>query len=247
MIFTLRRLGCVGMAAFLLAGCKIDLYSDLTEAEANQMLALLMLRKINAEKKIVKGGGVTLRVDENQFVNAVEVLRLTGLPKKKMTTMNDLFPSGQLVTSPVQEQAKITYLKEQQLEEMLRAIDGVVDAQVSIAEGANQARRETPTRSASVFVKYSPEHNFGSRETDIRRLIHDSVIDLSPERISVVMQAADFRYLPEGGFEDGNDHPARTWFDRNRLWLALPLVGLGALAAGGALLYARIRTPRMTR
>ncbi|MGE8357613.1 MAG: EscJ/YscJ/HrcJ family type III secretion inner membrane ring protein, partial [Microvirgula sp.] len=77
-----------------------------------------------------------------------------------------LFPSGQLVTSPAQEQAKILYLKEQLLEKMLRGMDGVVSAQVSIAESVGQHRREPPSLSASVFIKHSPEVNLANREAD---------------------------------------------------------------------------------
>lgn len=40
--------------AFLLTACDVDLYRSLPEDEANQMLALLMQHRINAEKA---GGG----------------------------------------------------------------------------------------------------------------------------------------------------------------------------------------------
>lgn len=48
-----------------LMGCKVDLYSGLSEDEANQMLALLMLRNVDAEKKIIKEGNVTVRVEKS--------------------------------------------------------------------------------------------------------------------------------------------------------------------------------------
>ncbi|MBA3140016.1 EscJ/YscJ/HrcJ family type III secretion inner membrane ring protein, partial [Salmonella enterica] len=37
--------------AFLLTACDVDLYRSLPEGEANQMLALLMQHRINAEKR----------------------------------------------------------------------------------------------------------------------------------------------------------------------------------------------------
>lgn len=144
-----RRLAGGLCLLLCLGGCKVDLYSGLVEDEANQMLALLMLRGIEADKDVAGGGDITIRVDKAQFVNAVEVLRQHGLPGKKTDSMEDLFPSGQLVTSPAQEQAKILYLKEQLLEKMLRGMEGVVSAQVSIAESAGQHRREPPTLTAA--------------------------------------------------------------------------------------------------
>src|SRR5260363_293108 len=56
----------------LLAGCKVTLYSDLTESEANQMLALLMMNRISAAKQQNKAGALTLQVEKTQFIQAVE-------------------------------------------------------------------------------------------------------------------------------------------------------------------------------
>ncbi|MFL9708850.1 EscJ/YscJ/HrcJ family type III secretion inner membrane ring protein, partial [Aeromonas veronii] len=88
--------------------------------------------RIQADKSVEKEG-VTLRVDQDRFVDAVEVLRQNGLPRRRTVTMQDLFPSGQLVSSPEQEEAKLNYLKSQQLEKMLGSMDGVITAEVSVA------------------------------------------------------------------------------------------------------------------
>lgn len=179
----------------LLTACKRELYSKLDETEANQMLALLIYNKIPADKEAAKEGA-TLRVDEEHFVNAVEVLRQNGLPRRKTVTMQDLFPSGQLVSSPKQEEAKLTFLKGQQLEKMLASMDGVITAEVSVAE-ARTADGESPSpTSAAVFVKYSPEVNLATREADIRALVRGAIPGLAPERITLTLQRAEYRYLP---------------------------------------------------
>ncbi|MHC8397981.1 type III secretion system inner membrane ring lipoprotein SctJ [Pseudomonas sp. MDT1-17] len=227
----LSRLGCVSVLALMLLGCKIELYTELSEAEANHMLALLLLRNIDARKETTKGGGVTIKVNQAQFVNAVELLRQDGLPHKKVATMEDLFPSGQLVTSPVQEHAKILYLKEQQLEKMLQAMDGVIIAQVSIGEGLNQNPRTPSKPSASVFVKYSPERNLLNREMAIKSLIHTSVPNLPIESISVVLQAADYRYKPRTQEDTDPQDAPWGWLERNRLLLTALLVALGLALA----------------
>ncbi|MFX7879231.1 hypothetical protein ABTK13_23455, partial [Acinetobacter baumannii] len=64
-----RTIALAVLAAATMAGCKMTLYSNVGEAEANQMLALLMLRHIPAEKVVEKGGTVTLRVDKGEFIN----------------------------------------------------------------------------------------------------------------------------------------------------------------------------------
>ncbi|MBE8167778.1 MAG: EscJ/YscJ/HrcJ family type III secretion inner membrane ring protein, partial [Shewanella sp.] len=109
--------------------------------------------------------------------------------------IEDLFPSGQLVTSPAQEDAKISYLKEQQLERTLSNLEGVISARVSIAESTQsdefQAKEE---KSASVYIKYSPQANLTTQENQIKSLIQNAVPGLSYDRITLFLQAANYGY-----------------------------------------------------
>lgn len=176
----------------LLSGCKSELYSKLDESEANQMLALLIYNKISADKTADKDG-VTLRVEQDRFVDAVEVLRQNGLPRQRIVTMQELFPSGQLVSSPEQEAAKLNYLKSQQLEKMLSSMDGVINAEVSVAESRQEDDVHSQT-SAAVFIKYSPGVNLPNREGEILALIKNAIPRLTPGHISLTLQRADYRY-----------------------------------------------------
>jgi type III secretion protein J len=230
------RIAFAALVALALTGCKVDLYGNLPEAEANQMLALLMLHHVDAEKQVSKGETATIRVERAQFVNAVELLRQNGLPRRKTASIEDLFPSGQLVTSPAQEQAKITYLREQQLEKMLRGIDGVITAQVAIAQEANPERRTPAKPSASVFIKFSPERNLENRQADVRALVLKSVPNLDASDISVVMQSADYRYLQNGESAEPKENAVAgaggSWFARHRMVIVGVLLAWGAIGAG---------------
>lgn len=178
----------------LLSACKIVLHRNLSEDEANEILSLLLINKIDAEKKIVKSGDIDLIVEKEQFSDAVEVLRQYGLPRAKTKTMQDIFPSGGLVSSPFEEQAKIAYLKEQQIQKMLNSLNGVIDAQVSVVQDINASKEETMLPSASIYIKYNAKENLADREASIRNLVLRSVPNLKPEAISIVMEAADIRY-----------------------------------------------------
>ncbi|MEW9809475.1 MAG: type III secretion system inner membrane ring lipoprotein SctJ [Candidatus Symbiodolus clandestinus] len=181
-----------------LAGCKLDLYRGLNEQEANQMLALLMINRIVAQKTDEQGGSLKIRVEEADFVNAVEILRQNGYPKRQFTSVNELFPANQLVTSPLQEQAKLIYLKEQRLEQLISAMEGVINATVSIADPPpSENRRETIAPSASVLVKYSPDTNMSHFISQIKSLVHNSIPGLNYEAITVVLQAIQYRFLQE--------------------------------------------------
>ncbi len=190
------RSGILVVLLFLLAACKVELYRDLPQNEANHMVALLRLNSIDASNDIdPKTGMATLMIDENKFINAVALLRQNGFPKPKYMSIEDLFPSGQLVTSPAQEDAKISYLKEQQLERTLSNLEGVISARVSIAESTQsdefQAKEE---KSASVYIKYSPQANLTTQENQIKSLIQNAVPGLSYDRITLFLQAANYGY-----------------------------------------------------
>ena len=182
----------------LLVGCKTELYRDLPQNEANQMVALLRLNNIDAENEIdEKTGMATLMIDETKFINAVALLRQNGFPRPKYASIEDMFPSGQLVTSPAQEAAKIAYLKEQQLERTLANIEGVISARVSIAEPEQDDEFQAkPEKSASVYIKYSPQANLTTQENQIKGLIQNAVPGLSYDRITVFLQAATMAINP---------------------------------------------------
>ena len=168
--------------ALFLAGCKVELYQNLPQSEANQMVALLMLNHIEVGSDTdAKTGKVTLKIEKDQFINAIEILRQNGYPKADYVGIEQLFPSGQLVSSPAQEEAKMSYLKEQQLEQTLSSMDGVISARVSIAQNikSGSSNHSTNTdKSAAIYIKYSPETNLSSSEAQIRNLIKNSVPEL---------------------------------------------------------------------
>lgn len=180
-------------------GCKMDLYRGLPQDEANQMLALLMLNDIDADAAVdQKTGTITLSINKDKFINAVELLRQNGFPKDNYTSIEDLFPSGQLVTSPAQEKAKMNYFKEQQLERTLSSMKGVISARVSIADTVVENNSLEPiVKSASAYIKYSPEANLNNFESQIKSLIKNSVPQLEYVNISLLLQAADYQYKPQ--------------------------------------------------
>ena len=227
-------IGCA--LVFMLAGWKVELHRALSETEANQMLALLLVSGLQADKR-ADTAGMTVRIERGDFVRGVEVLRQHGLPRQKRASVEDVFPPGQLVSSPVQEQAKLTYLKEQRLERMLAALDGVMVAEVSIAQvPVDSAGRSTLPPGVAVFVKYSPEVNMTQRMTDIRSLVHDSVPGVTPERISIVLQPSDYR-LPRAAVNASSGAQAEAAAKDGRWrsalgWGMVAVASLGLFAAG---------------
>ncbi|EAY0104926.1 EscJ/YscJ/HrcJ family type III secretion inner membrane ring protein [Salmonella enterica] len=174
---------------FILTGCKQELYSSLNEKEANQMQALLISNKIDVIKKKNKDGFFSISVDELDFVRSVNVLNINGLPKNNYVNAESIFPSGQLVTSPLQEKARLTYLKEQNIERLMSTVPGVLESNVVLTmEDKNQPA------SVSVIIISSPLSNIQSINYQLKELIRNSIGDIQSENITLVIrQYAQFQ------------------------------------------------------
>jgi type III secretion protein J len=184
------------LLSILLSGCKIPLYSQLSESEANRMMAVLIYHKIEVDKKAEKEG-VALSVEKNDFVNSVEILRQNGLPRTQTISMEKMFPSGQLVTSPAQETAKLVYFQAQELRKLLESFDGVVMADVAISLPVPKNASTDSTNdemSLSVFIKYSPRVNMDERVESIRQLCVNAISGLKSQKISISLQPAEYLY-----------------------------------------------------
>ncbi|EFA4418307.1 type III secretion system LEE inner membrane ring protein EscJ [Escherichia coli] len=173
-------------AICLTVACKEQLYTGLTEKEANQMQALLLSNDVSVSKEMDKSGNMTLSVEKEDFVRAITILNNNGFPKKKFADIEVIFPPSQLVASPSQENAKINYLKEQDIERLLSKIPGVIDCSVSL----NVNNNESQPSSAAVLVISSPEVNLAPSVIQIKNLVKNSVDDLKLENISVVIKSS---------------------------------------------------------
>lgn len=225
----IRRVGLTCLVLFLTA-CRMDLYHSLQEEEANQMLAILLQHHIDADKK-KEEGGITLSVDHSQFINAVELLRLNGFPRRNFVTADAMFPPSQLVVSPMEEQQKITFLKEQRVAGMLSQMDGIVSASVTIATLPTEGESSIHPSSVAVFIKYSPQINIDSFRTSIKDLIQKSIPGLQYNQISVLMQPAELRMVvgseeSQTGTINTSDGEIMLWLKRYSRQLAIMMLGL---------------------
>ena len=191
-----RALICLSLIGFL-AGCKADLYSRLSEAEANEMTAFLQRNSIPATRLAAKDGTVTLQIAEENFANAVVLLNEAGLPRHKFATMGEVFADTKLISSPTEERARLVYAISQELSRTLSEIDGVVSGRVHLVLPKNDPLRENEMpSSASVFIKYDPEIDVVALLPQIKTLVTNSVEGLTYEKVSVVFVKAEKRSKP---------------------------------------------------
>lgn len=223
----LRTFGWITVLSvlMLLSACRTELFSQLNERDANDMLTVLRRTGLEVDKSLSNGGkGWSIFVDDKHVVQAMTVLRENGLPKVNHTSLGDLFRKDSMVSSPTEDRVRFLHGVSQELSETLTRIDGVVSARVHIVlpENDPRVRNATPS-SAAVFIKHHPLVNIDTLVPPIRQLVARSIEGLELDRVSVTLVPAQiFVEAPakEGGL-------SLIWFG---------LFGLAALggAGGGA-------------
>ncbi|WAJ30516.1 type III secretion system inner membrane ring lipoprotein SctJ [Antarcticirhabdus aurantiaca] len=186
----------LAVGLLLLSGCKADLYSNLSEVEANQMMAALMSSGIQAEKSGL-GETFTLRVDEADMVQAISILNAKGYPRNQRDSIGSVFQKSGIISSPFEERVRYIYALGEDVAQTLSEIDGVVSARVHVVLPAEpQLGQPVTPSSAAVFIKHEPNVDLEYFVPQIRRLVSSSIEGLSYEAVTVVLTEAAATDLP---------------------------------------------------
>jgi type III secretion protein J len=170
----------------LLPGCKVELYTDLKEPEANEIVAALAAEGIAASKGRPEGASWQVEVDEGRMGRALEVLRAQGLPPERFASMGDVFQKQGLVSTPAEERMRYIYAVSQELSQTLRNVDGVVAARVHVVIPANDPLSEKiRPSSAAVFIKYRPDVDMRLLAPAVKEMVAHSIEGLSHEQVSL--------------------------------------------------------------
>ncbi len=81
----LLRYLSTGVLVLVLAACgsRVELLKDVSEAEANEALAVLLQAGVSAGKLPGKEGVVSLDVEQSQVARAITILNAEGLPHER--------------------------------------------------------------------------------------------------------------------------------------------------------------------
>lgn len=166
------------LACLALAGCGgAALYSNLEEQQANQVMAALLEAGINAEKNpAADKKGWEVRIAEGDFPMAMQVLHSKGLPRRQSQTLGELFKKEGFASSALEEKARYIFGLQEAMRQKLLKLDGVVDADVSIAlPDRDPLGGEARESSASVFIYQAPGVDLRDRETDLKVGVKDGI------------------------------------------------------------------------
>lgn len=177
--------------ALALAACQQDLYSNLSEADANQMLATLLANGIVVEKTAKGKEGFTLVVESRDMLRAIAVLNDAGLPKNTSESIGKVFQKSGIMSSPFEERVRYIYALSEEVAHTLSKIDGVVTARVHIVlPDAPQLGQPVKPSSAAVFIKHQPGVDLDFFVPQIRRLVSSSIEGLEYTAVTVVLADA---------------------------------------------------------
>jgi type III secretion protein J len=176
-----------------LVGCsQQELYGQLTERQANEMVAVLRNAGLDATKKRAEAGQFALTVSGSQFSRAVEVLHSAGYPRSAHDTLGEVFKKDGFVTTQLEERARFMHALSQELAATLQNIDGVVLARVHLSVPERRSFAEKPTPSAaSVFIKHRPGLDLSPHIGSIKALVVNAIEGLPYEAVTVVAFPAE--------------------------------------------------------
>ncbi|MCP9233471.1 MAG: EscJ/YscJ/HrcJ family type III secretion inner membrane ring protein [Mesorhizobium sp.] len=171
-----------------LSACKTDLYTQLQEREANEMLALLEDNGVAAIRVVAKDGTSTIQVDEKLLAFSINLLNAKGLPRQSFKNLGEIFQGSGLIASPTEERARYVYALSEELSRTISDIDGVFSVRVHVVLPHNDLVRAGATpSSAAVFIRHDAKTNVAALLPKIKMLVADSIEGLSYDKVEVVL------------------------------------------------------------
>jgi type III secretion protein J len=235
----------------LLAACKVELHSGLGERDANEILALLLKNDIGASREAAKDKTLTVMVDEDRFAEAVEILQAHSLPREKFNDLCSVFTGEGMISSPVEDRARLICALSQELSRTISEIDGVMSARVHVVLPENDlGRAKAKPSSASVFIRHHEDAPIDKLGPQIKMLVANGIAGLVYDKVSVAMvpvispvqiATSSNDYTPVAGVWVHNTSAVRA-----KLTFYALIVLLLAALAGNAYLYWqwRLRPPQ---
>ncbi len=172
----------------LLAACKVELHSGLDERDANEILAILLKNGISASREMAKDDTLTVLVEEKSFAEAVDILQAHSLPREKFNDLCSVFTGEGMISSPMEDRARLICALSQELSRTLSEIDGVMSARVHVVLPENDlGRANAKPSSASVFIRHHEDAPIDQLSPQIKMLVANGIEGLVYDKVSVAM------------------------------------------------------------
>lgn len=184
-----KRLPLLVFFILVLNGCnQQSLYSDLSEQEANEIVALLQSANMSATKVAGKENRFSVSTVENNFSDAVRLLQANGLPRTKFDTLGDVFKDQSFVSSSTAQRARYIHALSQEISHTISSIDGVLLSRVHLSVPEKDPLSDEPVESsASVFVKHRSNIDLSPHIGQIKALVVNGLENLPYDNVTVAL------------------------------------------------------------
>lgn len=163
-----------------------EVFTGLTESEANEIVATLLSNGVEATKTTVAEKGVSISVGRDNFLATIKILKDNGLPRPAKEDLGTIFKKSGITSTPFEERVRFTYGLSQEIEKTLNTIDGVVVARVHLViPESPEFGKEVRPSSASVFIKYKAGTDIEFLTPQIRRLVANAIDGLNYSAVNV--------------------------------------------------------------
>lgn len=188
----LRRAAVIALVAMLAACSQQELYGQLSERQANEMVAVLHGAGLPAEKQAQQEGRFSVLTSGSRFADAVRTLNAQGYPRESYDSMGQVFKREGFVSSPLEERARLMHAMSQEISSTISSIDGVVTARVHLVvpERHPLADKAEPA-AAAVFIKHRPERDLSAQIPQIKALVVNSIEGLGYDHVTVALFPAE--------------------------------------------------------
>jgi type III secretion protein J len=181
--------------------------NNVDEREANEIVVYLASKGIEAQKVAAATSDVgtnssndlfSIAVASEQATDAMALLNRVGLPRKQGTTLLSLFAKSGLMSSDREDTIRYQAGLAEELKNIVRKIDGVLDADVQISFPPTETNPVpgAPLQkiTAAVYVKHQGimDDPNSHMEIKIKRLMAGSVNGLNFEDVAVISDRSRF-------------------------------------------------------
>ncbi len=209
--------------AFTLTACNETLYSNLSEAEANEMLVTLLKRGIAAQKT-PGSDGFSIEVPKEDLILSLEIVKEHSLPREQFASLGTVFSGQGMIASQTEEQARLAFAISQELSATFSKIDGVLDARVHVVLVQHeQSSGLTTPPSAAIFIRHTKDSPVTEMISGIKDTAAKAVPGLTLDNVSVLTELFQESALAPRTLEI-------PWYNKLENILALSGAGLVLLA-----------------
>jgi type III secretion protein J len=177
----------------LLSACgEQELYTGLSQRQANEMTAVLRNAGIDAQKVARDAERYAVLAPRDNFSQAIEVLRANGYPRDGYDTLGQVFKKEGFISSPLEERARFSHALSQEISNTIASIDGVVVARVHlVVPERDPLSDKIKPSSASVFIKHRPGVDLSGRVGQVKALVVNAIEGLPYDNVTVALFTAE--------------------------------------------------------